>query len=460
MEGLNGARLLAAALASAVVIGVALFPAGSEAAVGQGASRAEVPAPKTKWDPIPYDRARKRQMAGYSKRHYGQREWRLDDPRAIVLHYTAGSSYESAFNTFASNAPNNGELPGVCTQFVVDKDGTIYQLTRLYVRCRHTIGLNHVAIGIEMVQEDAGGSHATSQAILDRKAQAKAAVRLAAWLRTRYRIGSRDLIGHAMANDSPYFKDKQGWRNDHTDWPKAEVKTFRKRVIRVIREHKREPAGARRASSRVVFGHSVAGRKLTARRLGDARSERTALIVGQVDGDEEAGRAVIRRLRRHPGRLSGIDAWTVATMNPDGHADDRRTNERGVDLNRNFGVGWSGAEPEGSGYYAGRHPFSEPESKAIRRLIRRIDPDLTIYYHQPWGAVLLPCDGPAAAQKRYARISGLPAQRCRGQNLPGTAVRWQNRRGGTNFVVELEAGGLSDAEVRRHARAAARVAAG
>ncbi len=182
--------------------------------------------------------------------------------------------------------------------------------------------------------------------------------------------------------------------------------------------------------------------------------------MGEIHGDEEAGRAVVKRLRRHPGALRGIDAWTVASLNPDGHAADRRGNDHGVDLNRNFGVGWSGSEPEGSGYYSGPHPFSEPETKAMRRLIRRIDPDLTIYYHQPWGAVLLPCNGPAAAQKRYSRISGLPADRCRGEHLPGTAIRWQNRRGGLAFVVELKAGDLGDGEVRRHARAAAQVAAG
>jgi len=200
-----------------------------------GGLRAALAKPNVKFDPIPYGDARKRQMAAYSKRHYGEREWRLKDPKAVVLHYTAGGSYESAWNTFASNAPNLGERPGVCSQFVVDMDGRIYQLTRLGVRCRHTVGLNHVSIGIEMVQEDVGGSHATSQAILDRKAQSRAAVRLVAWLRQRYRIGSRDVIGHAMANDSRHFKDRKGWRNDHTDWPKAEVRTFRKRVIRQLR---------------------------------------------------------------------------------------------------------------------------------------------------------------------------------------------------------------------------------
>jgi len=155
-----------------------------------------------------------------------------------------------------------------------------------------------------------------------------------------------------------------------------------------------------------------------------------------------------------------VELWTVMTVNPDGHADRTRKNARGVDLNRNFSVGWSGAEPPSSGYYAGKRPFSEPEAKAVRRLAEQIDPDVTIYYHQPWGRVLVPCKGPAALQRRYARLSGMKTS-CRGDDLPGTAIDWQRKKlGGTPFVVELAAGSLSSAAARRHARAVAEVAAG
>lgn len=457
-------------IAIVVLIGVVLSlgngeeagaPGLASAAGGRELSRG-VPKPPIRFDPIPYGLERKRQMANYSKRHYGKRTWRLDPPKAIVLHYTAGSSYSSAFDAFASNAPALGERPGVCAQFVVDKDGTIYQLTRLYIRCRHTVGLNHVALGIEMVQEDIG-SRASTRAILDRKRQARSATRLAAWLRQRYRIPSTDLIGHAMANESHLFKELEGWRNDHTDWRAKEVGIFRRRVNRIINSSRKDRSARERPStapSRFIFGRSVEGRDLVARQSGDPEAARTALIVGETHGDEGAGRAVVRRLRKRPGALRKVDAWTVSTVNPDGHVGDRRTNAHGVDLNRNFPVGWDGSEPSGSDYYAGPAPSSEPETRAIRRLVRRLDPDLTIYYHQPWNAVLLPCSGPAPAQRRYSRISGTPTDRCRGQHLPGTATRWQNGRGGTAFVVELGPGSLAGADVRRHARAAARVAAG
>lgn len=200
--------------------------------------KGQVPEPRSKWDPIPYAKDRKRQMANYSNRHYGKREWRLERPHVIVLHYTATSTYGPVFNTFAANAPSLGERPGVCSQYVIEKDGTIHQLTRLYVRCRHTIGLNHEAIGIEMVQEAMSGKHAADRAILDRKKQIRAATRLTAWLKQKYGIGMQDVIGHAMANGSPYFKDLEGWRNDHVDWLGADVRRFRKLVTEVIHKHR------------------------------------------------------------------------------------------------------------------------------------------------------------------------------------------------------------------------------
>jgi hypothetical protein len=214
--------------------------AGSQAAASSGAERgsarrARLKQPPIHRDPIPYGHKRKRQMAGYSKRHYGQHEWRLRDPKVIVLHYTAGPSYESAWQVFASNDPNRGERPGVCSHFVVDKDGTIYRTVPRSIRCRHAIGLNHKAVGIEMVQEAGSGSHWADRQILHRKPQIHRALRLAGWLKQRLGIKMRNIIGHAMANDSPYFKDLEGWRNDHTDWLRSDVRKFRHRLRRMLR---------------------------------------------------------------------------------------------------------------------------------------------------------------------------------------------------------------------------------
>jgi hypothetical protein len=71
----------------------------------------------------------------------------------IVEHYTASDSFSSAYNTFAADVADSElhELPGVCAHFVIDRDGTIYQLVPLTTMCRHTVGLNYTAIGVEHV---------------------------------------------------------------------------------------------------------------------------------------------------------------------------------------------------------------------------------------------------------------------------------------------------------------------
>jgi N-acetyl-anhydromuramyl-L-alanine amidase AmpD len=218
-------------LAALVVVSSAL-PIGSLQAAGEDAG-GRTARPRIVEDHIDYGRKRKRQMAAYSDRHYGGRRWRLKRKRVIVLHFTAGPSYESARNTFASNAPNRGELPGVCAHFIIGKRGGIYEVVPPAIRCRHAIGLNHRAIGVEMVQEGGRSSHWADRQILERRPQIRASLRLVAYLMQRYGIPMRDVIGHAMANDSRYFKDLQGWTNDHTDWLRRDVKEFRRRLRRL-----------------------------------------------------------------------------------------------------------------------------------------------------------------------------------------------------------------------------------
>jgi zinc carboxypeptidase/N-acetylmuramoyl-L-alanine amidase-like protein len=236
--------------------------------------------------------------------------------------------------------------------------------------------------------------------------------------------------------------------------------TFRVRAVNAEGEMDSTPAARRFRILRrhVTLGRSVRGQRLRAVRLGNPNAARKALVVGSIHGNETEGHEIVRILARRYRDLRGTELWVVKTVNPDGADADRRQNVRGVDLNRNFSYRWSGAAAS-SAEDPGPHPFSEPESRAVRRLARRLEPRVTIWYHQPWGQVLLPCHGPAPAQRRYARISGLPTKRCRGQRLRGTATSWQNHRSsGTAFVVELPGGELPNRQARRHARAAATVA--
>ena len=184
--------------------------------------------PEIVWKEIPFGAQRKRQMAAYSRRHYGEREWRLLDPQVIVEHYTAGTSLDSAWNHFASNAVHLSEKPGVCAHFLIDTDGTIYQLVNLGIRCRHAIGMNWTAIGIEHVGTNARG-------ILDNQRMMRASLRLTSWLMLRYGINLGNVIGHAEILQSPYHHERYAqWRcSTHADWNRAEMRIFRRRLKHV-----------------------------------------------------------------------------------------------------------------------------------------------------------------------------------------------------------------------------------
>jgi N-acetylmuramoyl-L-alanine amidase len=221
------ALALCASLSAAVLLGAALITP-----VPAGATTASAPRPPITVKLIPFGDTRKAQMADYSRRHYHQHTWKLTAPKAIVLHHTAGANWQSAWSTFANNTAYNNEKPGVSAHFIVGKDGTIYQCLPLTVRGRHAIGMNWTAIGIEFVQESRSGKdgHWMDQQILARTAQANAGLRLVRYLQARFGIKKSDVVGHATANDSRYFKEFTGIKNAAGDWFAPEVKAFRARL--------------------------------------------------------------------------------------------------------------------------------------------------------------------------------------------------------------------------------------
>ena len=111
-----------------------LPPAGTTSSQQAPQRRTErPPRPRIVWRPIPFGPTRRAQTAAYAARHYGIHTWRLRHPHVIVEHYTASQTFASAYATFASDAPDSElhELPGTCAHFVIDRDGTIYQLVPL-----------------------------------------------------------------------------------------------------------------------------------------------------------------------------------------------------------------------------------------------------------------------------------------------------------------------------------------
>jgi N-acetylmuramoyl-L-alanine amidase len=193
------------------------------------ARRSAAARPSIRQWPIPFGMARRREMAAYSRRHYGEDTYVLSAPKVIVEHYTETTTAQEAFNTFAPDVPDSEfhELPNTCAHFLVEPDGRIDQLVPLGLRCRHTVGLNWTAIGIEHVG-------LSDREILDRPAQMAASLALTRWLRCRYGIPVRDVIGHNESLSSPYHRElvPAFKHQTHSDWNHADMERYRKLLAR------------------------------------------------------------------------------------------------------------------------------------------------------------------------------------------------------------------------------------
>jgi protein MpaA len=199
----------------------------------------------------------------------------------------------------------------------------------------------------------------------------------------------------------------------------------------------------------VVIGTSVQGRPIVAWRFGLDGARRKILVVGCIHGNECAGLAITSALRRT--RVpKGVQLWLVPEMNPDGTAAHTRQNAHGVDLNRNFPYRWHAiSNPI---YSAGPYAASEPETRAAIRLVRRIRPAVTIWYHQHMDLVDL-AGADLGVARRYAQVAGLRPT-CL-TFLAGVETAWSNHLlpGTTSFVVELPAGPVLPQALTRHLRA-------
>ena len=108
--------------------------------------------------PITFDDERIALTRQYRQEHYDIQSDSIEiEPQIVVLHWTEFATLEQSYdfmkNVRINNRPDiesGGDL-NVSAHFLVDRDGTIYQLMSDNWMARHVIGLNNVAIGIENV---------------------------------------------------------------------------------------------------------------------------------------------------------------------------------------------------------------------------------------------------------------------------------------------------------------------
>jgi predicted deacylase len=184
--------------------------------------------------------------------------------------------------------------------------------------------------------------------------------------------------------------------------------------------------------------------------MGPVTAKRRVVVIGVIHGNERAGARVTSLMRRlgPPGECD----WLVPAFNVDGWARNRRTNDAGVDLNRNFPKAWRLADRGGP--TTGPRAASEPETRAMTRFLAAVNPGLVVIFHQPldgvdaYGAKSMP------TVRALSRATGLPVRvfDCRG-GCHGTLTQWFNAtRRGQAITVEFGGGTPASSQIARVAR--------
>jgi hypothetical protein len=175
---------------------------------------------------------------------------------------------------------------------------------------------------------------------------------------------------------------------------------------------------ARRAQIEIEeLGTSVEGRPIRCVNLPcKGRAEGAVLLCGNIHGVEliasHTALAFLETLidERLPEVRSKLDVFVLPCINVDGYARtwkqdgvgeliELRANANGVDLNRNFPrpteeppskIAFAGTDRPGTSFYRGTHPFSEPETAAVEKLLVRQKLIASISLHSFMGTVIPP----------------------------------------------------------------------
>lgn len=147
--------------------------------------------------PILFSKKRIELTKEYIKNHYALDVKNIDiEPKSIVLHWTSIMNFELCHERLKAEEIVGGRkdiekasLLNVSAHFLVQRDGTIYQLMPENLMARHTIGLNYSSIGIENI-----GGHENKEEDLTPK-QVEANIKLVRYLKQKY-PNIEYLLGH------------------------------------------------------------------------------------------------------------------------------------------------------------------------------------------------------------------------------------------------------------------------
>lgn len=145
----------------------------------------------------------------------------------------------------------------------------------------------------------------------------------------------------------------------------------------------------------------------------------SVLVIGCFHGDEPQGKYLIERYLEEN---SGTNIMFVPCLNEYGVKHNTRTNQNGVDLNRNFPTkNWVLSAKDS--YYGGETPASEKETKFIIDLVEKFAPKLILSLHAPYKVVNYDGDG-LEISKKISEITGYPIEESIGYPTPGSFGTW------------------------------------
>lgn len=193
-----------------------------------------------------------------------------------------------------------------------------------------------------------------------------------------------------------------------------------------------------------IYGTTVEGRPLTVYLPENRHPE--ILVMASIHGDESETTVVLSDAIRTVSP-SALRNAVILCANPDGMLKGTRGNANGVDLNRNFPTeNWSpepvfhksrAGEPQDIELSPGTAPASEPETRALLKLLERLQPKAVVTLH-----AALECvdDADASVLGRcLADKSGLPLLPDVGYSTPGSLGSWASERKLNLVTYEFEA---------------------
>ena len=204
------------------------------------------------------------------------------------------------------------------------------------------------------------------------------------------------------------------------------------------------------AAPPLTVGKSVKGVPLKLYRFGTG--ENLIILIANIHGKEKntsrTAFSLIRMIRRNQLTVPKTHSlWIAPQMNPDGYRINVRTNIRFVDLNRNFP---SPERKKVSTFYGyklsnGDHPFSEPETRAVRKIFelycRNPHSAAVLLSLHSRGRMIIPANDSLpnlTFAREFARAVRYPVRRLPYYSAGGSLTEWATKRFGMPcLTIEL-----------------------